>query len=165
MVGEDVIRRLTLFDKGPEDEIHSVNLRPGHGDALSGGGKKFLVLALSESSIIVVLIRDMTAISWLVTAVTDKGSLFHSGTMLEDEVPAGLVTEVAVAAQIVTDDELAADICFSAAEPMDTEVVGVVERTPVPGVKGAMEFHFLGDRSRILAEVSCDILESFSFVQ
>ena len=154
-----------MFDKRFKDTVHSVDLRPCYGDALSGGGKKFLVLTLGESSIIVVLISDVTAISWNVTAVTDKGSLFHPGTTLKDERTACLITEVAVSAEIVADDQLAADIGFSAAEAMDTEVIGIVERTPVPGVKGTMEFYLLGDCSGILAKVSGDILERFPFVQ
>ena len=165
MIGEDVIGGLSLFDKGFEDTVHSVDLRPGYGDTLSGGGKKFLVPALGESSIIVVLISDVTAVAWLVTTVADKRSLFHPGAMLEDERSAYLITKMTVSAQVVTDNELAADIGFSAVKPMDTEVVGIVERTPVPGVKGTMEFYFLGDRSGILAKIFGDVLESLSFVQ
>ena len=165
MIGKDVIRRLALFYKGFEDTVHLMELCLRYSDALSGGGKKFFVLTLGESSIIVVLISDVTAISGNVTAVTDKGSLFHPGTTLKDERTACLITEVAVSAEIVADDQLAADIGFSAAEAMDTEVIGIVERTPVPGVKGTMEFYLLGDCSGILAKVFGDIFERLPIVQ
>jgi hypothetical protein len=72
---------------------------------------------------------------------------------------------VAVPAEVITDDELAADIGPFAGKTFGAEVVRIVERSDVPGVKGTMKLHLLGDGGGILAEISGDVLKGSVFVQ
>ena len=85
--------------------------------------------------------------------------------MFKHKAFAVLVAYMTGVAEVVTDDQLIADVGFSAAEPMDTEVVGVIEGSPVPGIEGTMEFHLFGDRGGILAEVSGDVLKGRILIQ
>ena len=107
----------------------------------------------------------MTAVAGLITAVADKGSFFHPGAVFQNEPIAGLITEMAVSAEVVTDDELTADVGSFAGKAFGTEVVRIIERSYVPGIKGTMELHFFGDGGGILAKILCDILKGCSLIQ
>ena len=124
-----------------------------------------MILTVCESGIIVILVGDMTGVPGLMTAVADKRSVIHSGTLFKDEVLAGSVALVAGAAKIVADDEFAADIGFPAFEAMDTEVVGVIEGASVPCIKTTVEPDLFGNRGRILTEESGDILERLTIIK
>ena len=85
--------------------------------------------------------------------------------MFKHKAFAVLVAYMTGVAEVVTDDQLIADIGSFTAEAMDAEVVGVVERTFVPGVERPVPADFFGDGGGILAEIFGDILERLTLVQ
>ena len=107
----------------------------------------------------------MTGRSFFLTAVADKRSIIDPGALFKHKVLTVLVAYVTGAAEVVTDDQLIADIGSFTAEAMDAEVVGIVERTSVPRVERPVPADFFGDGGRILAEIFGDILERLTLVQ
>ena len=120
---------------------------------------------MSERSIVIILVGDVAAMTRLVTAIADIGSLFHTSAVLQNEVFACLIAEMTASAGGVTDNKLLADIGFSAGEAVDTEVVGIVERTSVPGIEGTMKFHLFRDGSGIFTQELSDILKRNVLIQ
>ena len=76
--------------------------------------------------------------------------------MLRFKVRTAVVTDVAGAAQGITDDQLSAGVLFPASVSADTEVIGVIKAAPVPCINSAVPPDLFGYGGRILTEILCD---------
>ena len=92
-----------------------------------------------------------------IATVADIGSPIQTITAFRLKAGTDLIALVTGAACLITDDQLVTGIGFFAPETMDAEVIGVVKTPSVPGVDLSVPNDLLRDRSRILAELSCNI--------
>ena len=68
-------------------------------------------------------------------------------------------------AQRITENNLLTCICLFTAEPMDTEVIRIIETAFVPGVLNPMEFDLLGDGGGVFTQESGDILKGAPLIK
>ena len=102
-------------------------------------------MPLRGFGVVVILRLDRTLVSGFGTAVADERSFFYSRAMFPFETATNAVAAMTGAASGITDDQLVAGICLFAGEPVDAEVVRVVETAPVPRIDTAMLPDFSGD--------------------
>lgn len=165
MIGEDVIGRLSLHDKRLDDVIHPVDLRSGLVDPFPRGSSKFLILALGKMGVVIVFVRDCTAVFLFRTAVADVGSLVELAALFLLKAFVDLIAPMTGSTLPVTKKKLFADVGEFAAKTVNTEVIRVGKTALVPCVSAAVKPHFLGDGGRIFAKELGDILERKSFIK
>ena len=65
---------MSLHDQRLDDVVHLANLRSGLVDSFSGRSPEFLIFTLGEMGIIIVFMRNGTAVFLFCTAIADVGS-------------------------------------------------------------------------------------------
>ena len=159
VVCDDLIRGLSLCDQRGDDHIFLSEFVLCHTDAGTGIMQAFPVLSVSKFCIIAVFMGNGTMIDGFGASVADIGSFIQTVTAFPEEIRTGLVAGRAGSAFHLTEDDLAACISFSAVITVDTEVVGVKKSAFVIPVAETVSPDFLGDGSRILAEISGGLLK------
>lgn len=120
MVSNNLIRELSLKDQRGDDHILLPEFMFCHTDAGTGIMKTFPALPVSELRIITVIICDGSMIDGFWVAVTDIGSIIQTVTAFPYRFNAGLVAGMTGSAFRITEDNLAAYICLTAAITVDT---------------------------------------------
>ena len=127
MVGEDLIRGLSLRDQRRDDHILLPEFMLCQADAGAGILQALPVLSVSEFSVIAVLMCDGAVVDRLGTAVAGIRSLIEPAAAFPGKVRACLVTGRAGSTFDTAQDDLAAYIGFPAVIAVHTEVVGIVK--------------------------------------
>ena len=97
-------------------------------------------------------IADIRRMLYLIAAFTFKAGAYA-------------VAFVAGAAFRIADNQLVTGVCLFAAIPMDTEVIGVVEASSVPGIDPSVTKDFLRYGCRVLTEITGYIREWYIGIQ
>lgn len=154
-----MIGRLSLHDQRLNNVVHLPNLCPGLVDSFTGRRAKLLIFAVSKVCIVMVFVRNRTAMLVFRTAIADVGSFVQSAALFPFEAFADLIALVTGSTLLVTDEELFADVGSFASKAVDAEVVRISKTALVPGIGAAVKPHLLGDCGRVLTKELGDILE------
>ena len=165
MVCYDLVRRLSLRDQRGDDHILLPQFMLCHADTGAGIRKELPVLSVSEFRIIAVFVGNGAVIDGFGASITDIGCLIKAATAFPYKVRTGLVTGGAGSTFYITEDELTAYVRFLAVIAVDTEVMGIIESAFVIPVAETVGSDLLGDGSRILTEIFCDLLKRESLIQ
>ena len=165
MVCDDHVRRLSLADEGLHDPVDSMKFLLRQVNAGTGIGKAVGILPVRRFRIVIVFRGNLAFVAGDRAAVADKGGFGNMAAFLTFEPVTDVVADVTGAAMDVAQGQFFAGIGFFAAEPVDTEVIGISKATPVPSVYGAVLPDFIRDGGGILAEISGYFTEGFSFIQ
>lgn len=165
MVGQDLIRRLSLNDQRGYDLILLMELSFGQIDAGSGRTKGLAILSVSEQSIVKILMSDGAMRDLFGAAIAHIRSLIEPGASLFFKAFAGFVTGRTGSTLDVADNQLLAGVGLAAMVAMNAEVMGIIEGPFMIPIGYAVRPHFLGDGSRVLTKEACDILKGSAVIQ
>lgn len=165
MVCYDPVRGLSLRDQRGDDHILLAKFMLCHADTGTGIRKELPVLPVSGFSIITVFVCNGAVVYGFRTSITDIGSLIGAVTAFPYKVRTGLVAGGAGSTFHITEDEFTAYVRFPAVIAVDTEVMGIIESAFMVPVAEAVGPDLLGDGSRILTEIFCDLLKREPLIQ
>ena len=120
---------------------------------------------MSSDGIVVEFKRNGAFISWGITPIADKWSFADPPALFEFKGFADLVTDMARAAEGITEKELLAGICLAASKFVNAKVIRIVETTSVPRIGDPVFKDLIGNGRWIFAEIFGDGPERFPFVQ
>lgn len=161
----DLVRGLSLRDQRGDDHILLAQFMLCHADTRTGIRKELPVLPVSEFSIITVFVCNGAVVYGFRTSITDIGSLIEAVTAFPYKVRTGLVAGGAGSTFHIAEDEFTAYVRFPAVIALDTEVMGIIESAFMIPVAEAVGPDLLGDGSRILTEIFCDLLKRETLIQ
>lgn len=117
-------------------------------NAGTGVGKAFGIFSVGSFRVVIVFRRNLAFSAWDRTAVTDKGCFVDMAAFTRLKSVAYVVADVTGTAMRVAEDKLVTGIGFFAAEPADTEGIGIGKAAPVPCICSAVLPNFIGDGGR-----------------
>lgn len=159
MVCDDLIGGLSLCDQRGDNHIFLSAFMLCHADARTGIMQAFPVFSVSKFCIIAVLMGNGTMVDGFGASVADIRSLIETVTAFPYKFSAGLVAGREGSAFYITEDDPAAYICFAVVITVDAEVVSVIKSAFVIPVAETVSPDFLGDGSRVFAEIFDDLLK------
>lgn len=163
MVCNDLVRRLPLLDQRTDDPVFLVEFTSGHADTGTGLFKAFPIFAVSKPGIVSVFVCDGTVGNLFVTAVADIGSFIEPAAAFLFKVRTGLVAGRTGSTLDAAKKDFSTGICLFAMVTVYTKVFGIIKGTFVIPVGQPVCFHFFRNRSGILTEETCDVLERSTF--
>ena len=165
MVGDDLIRRLSLEHKRRDDTILFTPFMTRHVDPGAGINELFAVHPVGVYGIVSVLARDRAPADRLRAPIADIWCLIQTVAALPDKAGAVLVTDSTGTALNATENDLVAYVGLLAVVSMDTKIMCIIKRALAIQVVCSVESDLLGDRSGILTKVFGDLLERQAFIQ
>ena len=159
MAYHDLVRGLPIFNQRGYDHVDFVQFLSAQGDTAAGISKLLTVPSVSSFSIVCIFSGNGAVIYCFRTAIADIRSFIQSVAAFHLVVFTGLVAGRTGSTFDATDNDFTAYICFAAVVAVDAEVFCIIEGTFVIPVRNPVNFDLFGNRSRILAEVLCNILE------
>lgn len=165
MIGQDMIRRLSLLDQRCNDLVFLMQFPLCHVDAASGVPELFVVLSVCKTSVVGILMCNGAVVDLFGASVADIGSLIQAITAFFFEVLAGLIAGGARSAFDTAEDDLAAGIGLFTVITMNTEVLSIIKGAFVIPVGQAVSLDLLGNGGGIFTQETRDILKGSTFVQ
>lgn len=137
----------------------------GQVNAGSGGCTEFFVESLGCFGVVIIFGLYGAFVSWFFTAIAYERRLLNLTAMFPFKITADIVAFVAGPAFGITNNKLSAGIGLFTMEAVDTKIIRVIKRAPVPRIDGSVPPYFFGDSGGILAEIFGDLTERLSFIK
>ena len=109
MIGQGMIRRLSLFDQRCNDLVFLMQFPLCHVNAASGVPELFAVLSVCKTSVVGILMCNGAVVDLFGTSIADIRGLVEAITAFFFEVLAGLIAGGARSAFDTAEDDLAAE--------------------------------------------------------
>ena len=151
MVGDDLIRGLSLGNQGTDNFIFKTQFMSGETDAGTGVRKRFPIFAVSGFGIVVIFVGNRAMVYKLCAAIADIRGPVQTVTAFFFKIRACLVAGGAGSTFHATENNFSTDIFLFAMVPMNAEVMGIIEGTFMPPIRKPTGFDLFGDGSWILA--------------
>ena len=165
MIGDDLIRGLSLIDQGSDDLVDLPEIFLGDVNAGPCTDQLIPVFSVSKKGIVSVFTCNGTAVDLFFTAIADMGCSDKPAAFFHDIVFACLVACWTGSTFDAADQDLLAGIRLLAVIPMDTEVMGIVKSAFVVPVGKSVFFYLPGDGGGILTQIPGDLFEGKPFIQ
>lgn len=127
MVGDNLVRRLSLLNERRDDSVFFTKFLPGKIDSSPGIRELFTVFSIRKSRIVCIFVSDSTVINRLRTPIADIRGPVQTIASFLFKVLAGLIACGTGRTLHTTKNELAAGIGFSAMIAMDAEVLSIIK--------------------------------------
>ena len=160
MFDNDLVRRLPLINERRDDIINDAELLFGKADTLPGITECFTVFPVCKDGIVPVLMGNSASDMTFVTAIANIGSTDEPLTTLLLIILTMLITRRTGCTLDVAKNDFATNICLLAMIPVYAKVLGVKKKSfPRVVIRQPVGTNLLGDGTRILTEVLCNLFE------
>lgn len=165
MIGQDHVRRLSLFDQRCNDFINLVKPFSGQVNSGSGRSEAFFINPLGCFSIVNIFGLNGAFVSWRFAAIAYERSLFNLSAVFPLKLAAYIIAFMAGPAFGITDYKFPAGIRLPTVEAVNAKVIGVIKTAAVPCIDNPVSPYFFGDGRRVLAKIFGNLAEGLSFIK
>ena len=127
MVGDDLIRGLSLGNQGTDNFIFKTQFMSGETDAGTGVRKRFPIFAVSGFGIVVIFVGNRAMVYKLCAAIADIRGPVQTVTAFFFKIRACLVAGGAGSTFHATENNFYTGIFLFAMVSMNTEVMGIIK--------------------------------------